>query len=113
MQVCATSGRISQISKHGDRFAHRINSLPADGVVGVYIRRRTKMLIMYDHCLYIYQTTLHIQSYAHIDGNVKAGLHYATRLHATRRLRKVKGQRCCLQRGCLQFGVAVFGNKAK
>ena len=32
----------------------------------------------------------------------KAGLHYATRLQATRRLRKVKAERCCLQRGCMQ-----------
>ena len=38
----------------------------------------------------------------------KACLHYATRLHATRRLRKVKGQRCCLQRGCLQYLLHVY-----
>ena len=39
---------------------------------------------------------------------LKACLHYATRLHATRRLRKVKGQRCCLQRGCLQYLLHVY-----
>ena len=33
---------------------------------------------------------------------LKAGLHYATGLQATRRLRKVNAERCCLQRGCMQ-----------
>ena len=39
---------------------------------------------------------------------VKAGLHYATRLKAARRLRKVKAEGYCLQRGCLQYVLRVY-----
>ena len=39
---------------------------------------------------------------------LKAGLHYATWLQATRRLRKVKTELCCLQRGCMQHLLHVY-----
>ena len=40
--------------------------------------------------------------------SLKAGLHYATPLQATKRLRKVKAERCCLQRCCLQHLLHVY-----
>ena len=43
--------------------------------------------------------------------DVKAGLHYATRLQATRRLRKVKTERCCLQCGCMQHLLHVYNRQ--